>query len=60
MDGTELLQRLRAAGGGPASIVLTVHASLTEERSLDPWNLGAISLPYPSQNGIRLAAAATC
>jgi DNA-binding NtrC family response regulator len=28
MDGMELLQRLRAAGGGPASIVLTAHGSL--------------------------------
>jgi DNA-binding NtrC family response regulator len=28
MDGTELLQRLRAEGGGPPSIVLTAHGSL--------------------------------
>src|SRR5579863_3368167 len=28
MDGMELLQRLRSAGGGPASIVLTAHGSL--------------------------------
>jgi DNA-binding NtrC family response regulator len=28
MDGMELLQRLRAGGGGPASIVLTAHGNL--------------------------------
>src|SRR6202030_3860424 len=28
MDGTEMLQRLRAEGGGPQSIVLTAHGNL--------------------------------
>ncbi len=55
MDGTELLQRLRAAGGGPASIVLTAHGSLEAAVSII-YDLGAfwfLEKPVQSAAGRR-------